>query len=288
MNRIIDFRVRPPLPQSLEQIPQFERYWDLYRHSTRLGDLDLERGWEELLAEMDGAGVERALLVAEDMTHTIGKKVPNDFIAAGLKLYPDRFLGLASVDPHDGPKAVAELERAVKELGFSGLTLWPPFHGLPASNRLYYPLYSKALELGIFVVLHSSVNFSRTSPLELARPLYLDQVAVDFPELRLVASHAGWPWVLELMAVAWRHPNVYMEISAMRPKYLARPGSGWEPLLNYGNTILQDRVMFGTSWPLLPLKRSVEEVRALPLDEKVKDKWLYHNAARFLGLEDKK
>ncbi len=284
MKRVIDFRVRPPLPESLAPSPQFERYWEIYERSTRLGQIDLERGWEELLAEMDEAGVEKALLVAEDMRWTIGKKVPNEAVAGGVKRWPDRFLGLASVDPHEGPRAVAELERAVKDLGLVGLTLWPPFHNLKANDRLYYPLYEKALELGVFVVLHSSVNFSRSCRLELSRPIYLDDVAVDFPELKIVASHAGWPWVLEMVAVAWRHPNVHLEISAMRPKYFSRPGSGWEPLLNYGQSILKDRVMFATSWPLLPLKRSVEEVEALPLKDEVKAKWLYQNAARFLGL----
>ncbi len=286
MDRVIDFRVRPPLSESLAQIPQFERYWELYKNSNRADQIDLSRGWEELLSEMDEAGVVKALLVAEDMRWTIGKKVANDVIAAGVKRYPDRFLGLASVDPHGGSEAVAELERAVTELGLVGLTLWPPFHRLPADHRLYYPLYEKALELGIFVILHTSVNFSRTSPLELARPIHLDQVAVDFPDLRLVASHAGWPWVTEMVAVAWRHPNVFMEFSAMRPKYMTRPGSGWEPLFNYGRTILKDRVMFATSWPLLPMKRSVEEVLQFPLPAEVKAKWLYGNAACFLGLDE--
>jgi predicted TIM-barrel fold metal-dependent hydrolase len=289
MNKVIDFRVRPPLPESmqqLEELPEFEHYRKLYQRSSRLGKIDFECGWEALLSEMDEAGVEKALLVAEDMHLTMGRKVSNDIIAAGVRRHPNRFLGLASVDPNDRSKAVSELERAVKELGLVGLTLWPPFHKLPANHRLYYPLYEKALELGIFVVLHTSVNFSRSSPLEVSRPFYLDGVAVDFPELRLVASHAGWPWVTELMAVAWRHPNVFMEISAMRPKYMTRSGSGWEPLLNYGNTILQDRVMFATSWPLLPLKRTVDEVRNFPLEDPVKEKWLYRNAAGFLGLDD--
>jgi len=234
---------------------------------------------------MDEAGVTKAILVAEDFEETLGKKVPNEAIAAGVKKYPDRFFGLASVDPHKGKKAVQELEHAVKDLEMVGLTLWPCFHKIYSNDKKYYPLYEKCLELGIFVVIHTSVNFSSVSKLDLGRPIYLDEVAMDFPDLRIIASHAGWPWVLEMIAVAWRHPNVYMEISAMRPKYMAREHSGWGPLLNYGNTILQDRIMFATSWPLLPFKRSVEEVQALPLKESVKEKWLYQNAAKFLNIE---
>jgi len=282
---VIDFRVRPPIPESYAHIAELEHYLRLYQKSSVLKDLNFEKGWDALLAEMDEGGVTKALLVAEDFQETLGKKVPNEAIAAGVKRYPDRFLGLASVDPHKGKKAVEELVHAVKDLGMFGLTLWPCFHKIYSNDKKYYPLYEKSLELGIFVVIHTSVNFSSVSKLDLGRPIYLDEVAMDFPDLRIVASHAGWPWVLEMIAVAWRHPNVYMEISAMRPKYMAREHSGWGPLLNYGNTILQDRIMFATSWPLLPFKRSVEEVQALPLKEPVKEKWLYLNAAKFLNIE---
>ncbi len=283
---VIDFRVRPPLAESYVDVSELQRYRELYQRSSAIrGGFDFARGWEALLGEMDAAGVGKALLVAEDFQETLGKKVPNEAIAAGVKKYPDRFLGLASVDPHKGKKAVAELEHAVKDLGMVGLTLWPCFQKIYAHDRKYYRLYEKCLELGIFVVLHTSVNFSSVSKLDLGRPIYLDEVAMDFPELPIVASHSGWPWVLEMIAVAWRHRNVYMEISAMRPKYIAMENSGWGPLLNYGNSVLQDRVMFATSWPLLPMKRTVEEVRALPLKEEVKEKWLYKNAARFLKLD---
>jgi predicted TIM-barrel fold metal-dependent hydrolase len=282
---VIDFRVRPPIKESYVRLPELEHYRELYQSSSALSPADLDRGWETLLAQMDEADVQKALLVAEDFQGTLGKKVPNESIADGVRMYPDRFLGLASVDPHNGRQAVQELEHAVVDLGMVGLTLWPCFQEIYANDRRYYPLYEKCLELGIFVVVHASINFNSKAKLDLGRPIYLDEVAVDFPELRIVASHAGWPWVLEMIAVAWRHPNVYMEISAMRPKYMAREHSGWGPLLNYGDTILQDRIMFGTSWPLLPFKRSVDEVRALPLRESVVDKWLYQNAAKFLGIE---
>jgi hypothetical protein len=282
---VIDFRVRPPIRESFVEIPELKHYQEIYQKSSVLKEIDFDRGWNSLIEEMDNAGIKKAVLVAEDFQETLGKKVSNEAIAAGVKRYPGRFLGLASVDPHKGKKAVEELEHAVKDLGMVGLTLWPCFHQIYSKDKKYYPLYEKCLELGIFVVIHTSINFSSVSKLDLGRPIYLDEVAIDFPELRIVASHAGWPWVLEMIAVAWRHPNVYMEISAMRPKYMAREHSGWEPLLNYGDTILQDRIFFATSWPLLPFKRSIEEVRALPLKETVKEKWLYKNAAEFLKIE---
>jgi len=281
---VIDFRVRPPLIESYVETPELSHYRELYQRSSVLENFNFARGWDALLEEMDEAGVRKAILVAEDFQETLGKKVPNELIAAGVQKYPDRFLGLASVDPHKGKKAVMELVHAVKDLGMVGLTLWPCFQQIYSNDKKYYRLYEKCSELGIFVVIHTSVNFSSVSKLDLGRPIYLDEVAIDFPDLPIVASHAGWPWVLEMIAVAWRHPNVYLEISAMRPKYMTREHSGWGPLLNYGDTILQDRVLFATSWPLLPMKRTIEEVRAFPLKEPVKEKWLYGNAARLLKI----
>ena len=283
---VIDFRVRPPIIEAYVRVPELRHYGELYQHSIAIKDFDFERGWESLLAQMDEGGVQKALLVAEDYQGTLGKKVPNEAIAEGVRKYPDRFLGLASVDPHQGKKGVDELEHAVRELGMVGLTIWPCCQKIYSNDRRYYPLYEKCCELGIFVVIHTSVNFSSVSKLDLGRPIYLDDVAMDFPDLPIVASHAGWPWVLEMIAVAWRHPNVFMEISAMRPKYMIREHSGWGPLINYGNTILQDRIMFATSWPLLPFKRSVDEFRTFPLKESVKEKWLYKNAARLLKIEE--
>jgi predicted TIM-barrel fold metal-dependent hydrolase len=283
---VIDFRVRPPIVEAYPEIPELAHYGDLYKHSTAATRDDIERGWEVLLEQMDEADVQIALLVAEDYEATLGKKVRNEAIAEGVRMYPDRFRGLASVDPHKGKAAVEELEHAVKDLGMVGLTLWPCFHEMYCTDRRYYPLYEKCRELGIFVVIHTSVNFSKTASLDLGRPVYLDQVAMDFPDLTIVASHAGWPWVLEMIAVAWRHPNVLMETSAMRPKHMMKEHSGWGPLFNYGNSILSDRIMFATAWPLLPFKRSVDEFRQFPLKEEVKEKWLHGNAARLLGLEE--
>jgi predicted TIM-barrel fold metal-dependent hydrolase len=284
---VIDFRVRPPIVEAYPEIPELDHYGDLYKHSVAATRSDIERGWEALIEQMDEAGVQIAVVLAEDVEATLGKKVRNEAIAEGIKQYPNRFRGLASVDPHKGHAAVEELEGAVRDLGMVGLTLWPCFHQMYCSDRRYYPLYEKCLELGIFVVIHTSVNFSKVAPLDLGRPVYLDQVAIDFPELPIVASHAGWPWVLEMIAVAWRHSNVMMETSAMRPKHMMKQDSGWGPLFNYGNSILADRVMFATAWPLLPFARSIEEYRQFPITDDVKEKWLYGNAARLLGIEGK-
>ena len=116
----------------------------------------------------------------------------------------------------------------------------------------------------------------------LTSPLCLDEVARDFPEMTIIADCGGWPWVPDMIGVARRHQNVYIDTAAHRPKYFATPGSGWEMLMQFGNTLLQDRIVFASGWSnyQMPIGDVVEEMRALPLKDDVKEKWLYRNAAR--------
>ena len=120
--------------------------------------------------------------------------------------------------------------------------------------------------------------------MEYSHPRYLDQVATDLPELKIVATHGGWPWVTEMVAVAWKHPNVYIDTAGQSPKYIAMASMGWAPLMQLGNSLLQDRILFATRYPLLTFERALEEFNQLPLKEEVKEKWLGKNAARLLKL----
>lgn len=289
---IVDFRVKPPIPETKASVAaparRIQGYTEVYRDRYQdnkefieLCDRPFDAFFE---TAADPAGVDVVICCGNDMETTYGSKLHNEVIADLQRRYPERVVGFAGVDPHKGMAAVRELEHAVKELGLRGLNMGPWLHKLNANDKKYYPLYAKCVELEIPVVLHTSVNFSRELKLDFGRPIYLDEVAIDFPELTIVASHSGWPWVPEMVAVAWRHPNVYLEISGIRPKYIGTPGSGWETLLQYGNSLLQDRVLWATDYPLVPLKSSVEETRALPLKEDVKRKWLGENAARLLKL----
>jgi predicted TIM-barrel fold metal-dependent hydrolase len=157
--------------------------------------------------------------------------------------------------------------------------------GLPADDRRYYPLYAKCVELDIPLSIHTSANWTTVSVNDLGHPRHVDAVAADFPELKIVMSHAGYPWVLEAVLLAWKYPNVYLELAAHRPKYLASPGTGWEPLLRFGGTTIRDKVLFGTGWFLLgrPPAQLVDEFRSLPVPEDVIDLWLGENARSLLS-----
>jgi len=205
-------------------------------------------------------------------------------VAEFVQQAPDRFVGMAAVDPHKGMQALRDLEYAHHELGMKVLCLEPWLHKINSNHKLYYPIYAKCVELGMPIWIHTSLNFVPQLAMDFGRPIYLDEVAGHFPELEVIAGHGGWPWVNEMMAVAWRHPNVHLDISAIRPRYIAKPDSGWETLVCYGNSLLQDRVLFGTAWPAQGFKESIQDIQALPLKDEVKKKWLGANAKRLLKI----
>ena len=241
---------------------------------------------EAFIEELDRMGVAKAVIFNLDEETPSGLPgQPNDYYADIVKAYPDKFLGIAGIDPLKGMDAVREIRRSY-DLGLRGVAMRPFMFNLPPNHAKYYPIYSTCVELDIPVWFHLSVNYSSLT-LEVERPFYLDLVAQDFPELKMIAGHGGWPWVHEMVAVAWRNPNVYLDIASYLPKYLNMPGSGWEPLLRFGNNVIQDQVLFGSTWLFMgrTIQELADEVRELPLKEEVKEKWLYGNAARLFGIE---
>jgi predicted TIM-barrel fold metal-dependent hydrolase len=239
------------------------------------------RAEEEVIELLDAAGIDRTLITGFDEFSSVHETfIPNDLVADLVERHPDRFIPFAGVDLLKGAEAVRELERLVSERGFRGLSLRPFMIGLPADDRRYYPLYAKCVELDVPVSIHTSANWTTVAVNDFGHPRHLDTVAAEFPELRIVMSHGGYPWVLEACLLAWKYPNVYLELAAHRPRYLAAPGTGWEPLLRFGQTTIADKVLFGTGWFLLgrPPGQIVEEFRALPVAEDVMERWLGRNA----------
>jgi predicted TIM-barrel fold metal-dependent hydrolase len=229
---------------------------------------------EELVAEMDEAGVDIAILtgVVEE-SFVIGNEVTAAFVEAA----PTRFRGRACVDPRAPAEAVRELERCVRDYGFGSLQVLPYAFGLPFSHRLYYPLFSKCVELGIPVVTQAGHTAS-ILPSDPGRPLYIDEVALDFPELVVVAGHIGWPWTEEMIALAWKHPNVYIETSGHTPRRY--PAAFVDFLKGLG----KEKCLFGTDWPWLRFDRSLEQVKALELDPETERKFLGGTAAQVFSI----
>jgi predicted TIM-barrel fold metal-dependent hydrolase len=246
------------------------------REAFYQGKMKVERqtaegiGLDEMLRRMDAAGIERGFLVATRagrLGHPACYHLPYELVARAVKQHPDRFHGMAGLDPYEGMKGVQELERAVEELGFIGAHFYPHWYELAPDHARWYPYYGQ------------SMIYDPTYPVRsVGRPITLDAVACDFPELKLVGIHVGIPWTDEMIAMAWKHPNVYIGCDAHSPKY-------WpESFVRYVNSYGQDKVLFGTDFPILDFERTREEIEALGLKPEAKKKLLRENAVRVYKL----
>ncbi|OWT63759.1 amidohydrolase family protein [Candidimonas nitroreducens] len=284
----IDFSSKPPTPEFQDQGSHMANYNHVYERSKSAVASARESSDATLLAQYldvyEHTGAKHVILKGRDLESTYGFKVSNEDVAAFCMQHGPRYIGYAGIDPHKGMAAVRDLEHAVKNLGMRGCNL-PCFElKLAINDPRMYPIYAKCIELNIPAVVHCGVNFSTTSPIRNSHPQLLDDVMVHFPELRVIAAPPGWPWVQELISVAWRHRNVYIALAAVRPKYLATPNSGYESLLQYGTTVLKDRVIFGSAFPLMPVTQALDDIQALPMSDEIRCKWLHDNAVRALGL----
>jgi predicted TIM-barrel fold metal-dependent hydrolase len=179
----------------------------------------------QYIARMDRAGIDRSLLLAVragDLRMKGSFEIPYQRVHEVCKKYPDRFSGLAGVDPYRGMQGLRDLERAVKDYGFVGAHLYPHWFGLAPDHAKYYPYYAKCCELDIPIMMQVGHNLiyqrDRRLP-SVGRPISLDQVAIDFPELKLLGIHIGIPWTDEMISMAWKHENVFIGVDAYAPKH---------------------------------------------------------------------
>ncbi|MCC6211055.1 MAG: amidohydrolase [Burkholderiales bacterium] len=236
---------------------------------------------EAMLAEMDAAGVDRVVLSA--FSHKDIAVVTNDEVAAMVRRFPKRFVGAGTVNVMRKPMEVArDVERQVKELGMVAVRLEPYMYGdgmtgMPPNDKHYWPVYLKCAELGVAV----AIQVGHTGPLlpsECGRPIYLDEVALAFPELTIIGCHLGQPWHEEMMTLAWKHPNLYVETSARAPKHW--PASFVDFCRGWG----RDKVIWATDYPLLAFERTLAELESLGLPPDVFRKVARENAARAFKL----
>jgi predicted TIM-barrel fold metal-dependent hydrolase len=225
---------------------------------------------------MDEADVSFGLLSAWHAPE--GALIPNDDVAGWVAAHPSRLGALAAVDLRRPVDAVRELRRCVRELGFKGLRVIPWLWELPPNDRRCYPLYAECVELGV----PFCTQVGHTGPLrssETGRPIpYLDDVALDFPELTIVAGHIGYPWTEEMVALARKYENVHIDTSA----YTARRYP--VELVRYLRADGRRKVLFGSNFPMITPGRALEHLDALELDDETRSLFLEGNARRVFGL----
>lgn len=273
---IIDFRARPTtkefeyLQVNPAMVDEFER---MQFKPKPLGTI------EDFIAELDRAGVTQAVVPARDAESNWGEKVSNDYLAEIVKQFPDRIIGFAGADPLKGRAAVEEIDRAIRELGLSGVSLDPCFAFMAPDDRRLYPLYEKCIELNVPVILTIGPLPIKPLLLEHGSPMTVDGLATDLPDLDIVCSHGGWPFTQQMIAIAMRHDNVYFENAG----YHTMPGA--EMIVQAANTIIPDKVLFGTAYPggqCETLKQEVEQFRGLGFEPDILQKVFHDNAIALL------
>ncbi|MDP4025180.1 amidohydrolase family protein [Methylobacterium sp. NEAU 140] len=279
---VVDMRSRPTfLHRFFGAEPDTPEFGVARWLNGRVGSREVEhftRGTtvEGFRAEMDGAGIDVAVMVARSVP---GVRVSNDALAEVARHEPRRLVGVASVDPVKlGRKAaVAEARRAVTELGFKGVNLDAGFYGDPmkADDDRLMPLYALCEELTVPAFVMSGPT---TPDLRLNDPLAVDRVAKRFPDLPIVCCHGFYPNVADMVAVAFRNPNVFVSPDM----YTFAPGG--RLYVEAANGFMRDQFLFGSSFPFRPMRQGVEDFRGLGLSEAALEAALWRNADRLLGL----
>jgi predicted TIM-barrel fold metal-dependent hydrolase len=231
----------------------------------------------------------KAILIGWDTQSVSGGDTSNtnDEVARLIKKFPDVFIGgWAMIDPWKGKAAIKELERCVKELGLMGLKFQQALQAFFPNDHRFYPLYEKCVELKIPVSFHTGTTGAGAGMpggggirLKYTRPIYIDDIAADFPELTIVMIHPAWPWHEEQIAVLLHKGNVYADLSGWAPKYFP------EAIRKEVNGRLQDKFMYGSDYPEIPPKRWLQEFESGGYKPEVVEKVLYKNAQRILKLK---
>ena len=242
------------------------------------------------LAELAGKYRElgvRAVLLAWDAETATGRpRVPNETVAAACAEYPDVFTGFGSVDPHKGEAAIVEVA-AIAELGLRGVKFHPSLQAFAPDDPAYWPVFAACEQHGLTALFHTGTSgIGARQPggqgirLDYARPIRLDAVAAAYPGLTVIAAHFGWPWHLELIAMALHKTNIYIDISGWSPRRIP------PEVIHELRGRLASQFVWGSDYPFISPERCLSELGALSLPGDVLQKVLYANAAQILGLSE--
>jgi uncharacterized protein len=283
MSGHIDIVVNVLTPQEIRENrnPTDDRFHDQVRNSQ-----DVRKGVTipDYIAKMDRAGIERSLLIAVrcgDLRVRGSMEITYERVHEICQAYPHRFSGLAGIDPTRGVAGLKELDKAVHEYGFVGAHLYPHWFGLAPDAAQYYPYYARCVELDIPIMMQVGHNLiyqkDRRLP-SVGRPICLDQVAIDFPDLKLIGIHLGVPWTDEMISMAWKHENIYIGGDAYAPRYWPKQ------MVHYANTYGSHKFLFGTDWPVIEPETAVSQVNELGFRPDSYRKIMRYNAMKLFKL----
>jgi predicted TIM-barrel fold metal-dependent hydrolase len=278
--RAIDFMYYVATPEFIAKWNDAKKGELICRMERAIGSLPSFDSIDAMVRKMDEAGVERVFITQTKMWSYWNKWMYMDTtleeVAQYTRKYPDRFVGLAGYNPFRIKDSLREIETAVRQHGFKGVYVHIYGFDLPLHGPQMYPLYAKCVELDVPVSMQVG-HVLEAMPSEHARPMYLDRVACDFPDLKMIGAHTGWPWVDELLSVCYKWENIWFGVDAWMPKYLS------PAVLQFiGSRMGQDRCLWGTNG--LPWKESLDQVEQLGLRPEAKRKLLRDNAVALFKL----
>ena len=240
------------------------------------------------ITQLDAAGIDKAVLSAEDVTTRAGGViVSNEEVKKLVDIYPDRLIGFAGVDPHR--KDAAEvLEKAFTELDMKGLKLSPAMQYFMPGDPIMKPIYQLCLKYNKPILFEAGMTWVKNSPSKYSNPLNFEEVAIEYPDLRMCLGHFGWPWTRETAMLILKYPNLYADTALL---YFDSPKQFFQTTFNdqlgeyWIDRMLYDKVMFGSTYPRIEQKRMVKATEALNLRPKQRAMVMGENAMRFMGME---
>ena len=274
---IIDFRYRPSTRESLDSFinhPVYREYIKLTPFASTPS-----KTLEACVEELRSLGIEKAVYTGRDCESTYSYPPSNDLVLECMHAFPDMFIGFYGFDPHKKMEGVREFRRAVEQDGMRGASIEPCMAHLRSDDALYYPLYTVCCELNVPVIITAGLSpFMPGVSIEPMHPMYIDNVARDFPELRILISHGGYPWMLDAVAVAQRNVNVYLDFSTCVGKLQS------QVLMEAAGSVISNKVLFASANPFVSVSKAVTDFHNLPFSPEVVEKISFTNGQRFLGL----
>lgn len=276
--KVIDFRFRPNTAEVLTGIQNSKMFKGLCE------TIDFSKmkpqTVPEVVADLDRYNVEWAVITGRDCETTYGARSNNDSVIEFVRQFPNKFIGFIGLDPHKGMRAIHELKASVTELGMRGAAVDPYLAQIYANDAKYYPIYAKCCELDVPIIFTTGpATLVPNAIIDHVAPRYIDFVARDFPELKIVISHGGYPWVNEAITVAQRNRNVYIDLSEYEFSPMA------EAYVEAANTMIGDKILFASAHPFVDFREALQKYEKLAFKPEVKQKIMYDNAAKLLGLK---
>jgi uncharacterized protein len=240
---------------------------------------------EETAAHYRAQNIAAVIFPVDAERETGYRRYKNEEIAGLAAKNGDVLIPFASIDPAKGKMGAREARRLVKDFGVKGFKFHPTYQGFYPNDRMAYVLYEAIAEMGAIALFHtgqtgvgSGMRGGNGMRLKYSNPMYVDDVAVDFPDMPIVLAHPSFPWQEEALAVATHKPNVYIDLSGWSPKYFP------PVLIRYANTLLREKVLFGSDWPMITPERWLADFEKIEIKDENRPLILKQNAARLLGL----